>query len=70
MKVILYSTGCPKCNVLTNKLNEKEVKYEIVNDIEVMAGLGISQVPVLSIDSVLLPFNKAIGWVNNLEVAK
>lgn len=70
MKVILYSTGCPKCNVLTNKLNEKEVKYETINDVEVMTNLGISQVPVLSVDGVLLPFNKAINWVNNLEAAK
>ena len=70
MKVILYSTGCPKCNVLTNKLNEKEVKYETINDVEVMTNLGISQVPVLSVDGVLLPFNKAINWVNNLEAVK
>lgn len=70
MKVILYSTGCPKCNVLTNKLNEKEVKYETINDVEVMTNLGISQVPVLSVNGVLLPFNKAINWVNNLEAVK
>ena len=70
MKVILYSTGCPKCNVLTSKLNEKEVKYETVNDIEIMTSLGISQVPVLSVDDVLLPFNKAVDWVNNLEATK
>ena len=31
MKVILYTTHCPKCNVLTAKLKKKEVKLSEVS---------------------------------------
>ena len=29
---ILYSTGCPKCNVLTRKLDAKGIEYTVNNN--------------------------------------
>ena len=34
MEYILYSTHCPKCNVLEKKLNSKSIQYTIIDDIE------------------------------------
>lgn len=65
MDIILYSTGCPKCNVLKNKLNDKRIAYVENCSVETMTELGITQVPVLSVDGVLLDFKKAVDWVNN-----
>lgn len=65
MSIILYSTGCPKCKVLKSKLEAKKIEFVENNSVEEMAGLGITQVPVLSVAGVLLDFGKAVTWVNN-----
>lgn len=67
MEVILYSTGCPKCNVLKKKLNDKNINFTENNDIDIMTSLGIEQVPVLSIDGKLMNFTQANTWINERE---
>ena len=67
MNIILYSTGCPKCNVLKKKLAEKNIEYTECNDIDVMTSLGIDQVPVLSVDGKLLTFPEVTKLVNESE---
>ena len=41
MKIILYSTGCPKCEVLKKKLKTKNIEYVENNNVEDMESLGI-----------------------------
>lgn len=65
MDCILYSTGCPKCSVLKKKLEEKNIMYEECSSVERMLELGITTVPVLSVDSELMEFGEAIKWINN-----
>lgn len=67
MEVILYSTGCPKCNVLKKKLNNKNINFTENNDIDIMTSLGIEQVPVLSINGKLMNFSQANTWINERE---
>ena len=59
----LYSTGCPKCKILTKKLSEKNIKYEECNDTEIMKAKGIQFLPVLEVDGTLLDFKQATEWV-------
>jgi glutaredoxin len=66
-RVILYSTGCPKCKILAKKLDEIGVLYTVINDVGTMLELGISTAPVLSVDDELMDFNKAIGWVRQYK---
>ncbi len=68
MKIILYSTGCPKCEVLKKKLKAKNIEYVENNNVEDMESLGIDQVPVLSVDGNLMSFAEANNWINNTEV--
>lgn len=68
MKIILHSTGCPKCEVLKKKLKAKNIEYVENNNIEDMESLGIDQVPVLSVDGNLMSFAEANNWINNTEV--
>lgn len=63
-KIILYSTGCPKCRVLKSKLTSKGVQFEENKSVEVMESMGIKEVPVLSVYGELLDFSRAIQWVN------
>lgn len=64
MNVILYSTGCPKCKVLKQKLDSKAIPYTENNSVSDMTVLGITQVPVLAVDGELLNFKLAVEWIN------
>lgn len=65
MTVTLYSTHCPKCNVLEKKLKQKNISYEEVNDIEIMKDKGYLSVPVLEVNGVSMDFKTASDWINN-----
>lgn len=65
--ITLYSTGCPRCNVLKKKLNEKNIAYEEFTDEEQMMSMGIESVPVLSVNGEMLDFIQANAWINNYE---
>lgn len=68
MTVILYSTHCPKCNVLEKKLKQKNVSYEEVNDIEEMKEKGYLSVPVLEVDGTSMDFKTAFNYVESLRL--
>lgn len=65
-KTILYSTGCPKCNVLKAKLKQKNVDYVENNNVDEMQKIGITTVPMLMINSDLLNFVEAVEYINSL----
>jgi hypothetical protein len=51
--------------VLKSKLVDKNIEFVENNSVETMTGLGITQVPVLSVDGTLFDFKQAVTWVNN-----
>lgn len=63
--IILYSTGCPRCDVLKDKLDTKSVSYNENNSVDEMTALGILEVPVLSVNGQMMNFKEAVEWVNN-----
>jgi glutaredoxin-related protein len=63
-KVILYKTlTCPKCKVLTMKLDTAKIEYEVVTDIKVMEAKGFKEAPKLEVDGVIMNFKEAIDWL-------
>ena len=62
-KVILYEHGCPKCKVLKMKLDQKGIKYETVNDIEIMKAKGFQEAPKLEVDGAVYGFTEAVDWL-------
>lgn len=62
----LYSTHCPRCEVLEEKLNAKNVKYEIITDTDIMLEMGFDILPVLQVDNKAMSFTEAVKWINNL----
>ncbi len=64
MQIILYSTHCPKCNVLEKKLKQKNIPYEEINDIEIMKEKGYLTAPVLEVDGTSMDFKTASDWIN------
>ena len=65
--IILYTTHCPKCKVLESKLNKKDIKYNICEDINIIQNKGITALPALEINNEILTFKDAVNWVNNQE---
>lgn len=63
----LYSTGCPKCNVLEHKLDQLNIEYRVCNDIDHMIEMGFTTAPMLETDEgVFLNFNDAFSYVSKL----
>ena len=62
--IILYTTHCPKCNVLKAKLDAKNISYTEIDDTTQMLSLGVTVVPVLSVDGSFMEFKAAVDWVN------
>lgn len=69
-KVILYSTGCPSCNVLKKKLTAKGIEFEENNDQELMQSMNFVRVPVLDVDGNQMDFAAANKWINEQENAE
>lgn len=67
MRIVLYSTNCPRCQVLKRKLEEKGVDFELETNVDKMLDLGIEIAPVLFVDGNLMDFGKAIKWIETLE---
>lgn len=65
MAITLYSTHCPKCMVLEKKLQQNNISYEEINDVNVMTEKGYMSVPMLEVDGVSMDFNEAVKWINN-----
>ena len=68
MSVVLFSTHCPRCNVLEKKLQQKNISYEEVNDVEIMKEKGYLTVPILEVDGMIMDFKTAVDWINSQEV--
>lgn len=64
MNVILYSTGCPRCEVLKSKLASKNIEYKEVTDEEYMLSIGLDEMPVLEVDGNRMNFGEANKWIN------
>lgn len=66
MKIVLYSTGCPRCNVLETKLKNKGIDFEEINDTKLMIEKGFDSVPILEVDGNYMDFGKANEFINSL----
>lgn len=62
----LYTTHCPKCEVLLKKLQMKNLEFDIVEDIQIMKQKGYMSVPVLQVEDKAMTFAQAVKYVNGL----
>lgn len=65
MRVVLYSTDCPVCVMLKEKLKQHNIDFTENKDTEIMLQKGITAVPVLEVNGELYNARKALEWVNN-----
>jgi glutaredoxin len=67
MKVTLYTIGCPSCQILKEKLDNKNIQYETVTDTNVMQEKGFDSMPVLEVDNETMEYYDAVQWVNKQD---
>ena len=65
MSVTLFTTHCPKCKVIEKKLAQKNIEYEMVEDINIMKEKGFKSLPMLEVDGQIFNFVEANKWVTN-----
>lgn len=67
--ITLYSTHCPKCQVLEQKLKQKNIEYTTVSDTDVIVEYGIAHniksAPILEVDGEPYDFMKALEFIKN-----
>lgn len=63
--IVLYSTGCPACKTLKLMLDKAGIEYTENNNTEEMLALGFTQIPVLSVGGVNMPYDDAKKWVQS-----
>lgn len=61
----LFTTHCPKCKILTKKLQENNIVFEEETNVDIMLSMGITTVPMLKIEDTLMDFLQANQWLNN-----
>ena len=66
MDIVMYSNGCPQCEILKKKLDDKKVKYIKTDNFEKIIQAGFRSVPVLEVDGKMLDFRKAVEFTNNI----
>lgn len=64
MKATLYSTHCPCCKALEERLRQAEIEYTVISNTEQILALGITHVPILEIDGRQMNYPAAIRWLN------
>lgn len=66
MKVVLYTIGCPACNVLESKLQAKGIEYQKNESEDAIQKLGYDRAPLLSVDGKVMDFAEAIQFLKTL----
>ena len=68
MDIIVYSNGCPKCEVLKRKLRSKKIEHTVTDDFSLLESLKIDTLPVMKVDSVIYSnFTEMIELINSWE---
>ena len=67
MKNKLYSTHCPRCVVLEKKMDQKGIKYNMIDDQNRIINKGFMTVPILEVDGEVMDFKRAVDWADGQE---
>jgi glutaredoxin len=66
MVVTLYTTHCPKCKILLERLEKKNIAFETCEDMKVLVAKGFKTVPMLEVDGQMMDFMQANKWVSEV----
>lgn len=62
--ITLYSTHCPRCQVLEKKLEKAGIEYQVCDNVDFMRSRGWKEAPILEVDGKIMDFRAAVSWIN------
>lgn len=62
--ITFYTTHCPKCKILSAKLDAAKIQYNVCDDVDKMTTMGMLSAPQLDVDGNMLDFYSAVKWIN------
>ena len=65
--IILYSTGCPKCNILERRLTNDKIEFSITDNVDKFIDMGFQNAPVLQIDDNFIDYTNAMKLLKVYE---
>ena len=62
----VYSSNCPKCNILEKKLQANNIEFEKITDFDTneLIERGFYSLPIANIDEKWYTFQEAIQWLD------
>ena len=63
MRIILYSNHCPCCEILKSQLDAAGVAYRVITDTDQMLAMGLTHLPMLSVDGMMMNYPAALAWL-------
>lgn len=57
---------CPKCKVLKQKLENKNIAYTECSNKDVLIAKNIEFTPMLEVNDEMMAYGEAIKWVNEV----
>ena len=61
--IILYSTNCPKCKIIKQKLTQAKMEFTEITDVKQIMEKGFREAPVLEVDGEFMKFPEAVAWL-------
>lgn len=61
--IILYSTNCPKCKIIKQKLTQANLEFTEITDVKQIMEKGFREAPVLEVDGEFMKFPEAVVWL-------
>ena len=68
--ITLYSTGCPKCNILERRLTNDKINFTISDDIDKLIEMGFQNAPILQINDQFIEYGEAMKRLKAYEVGE
>lgn len=65
--ITLYSTGCPKCNLLERRLTNDKIEFTVSNNIDKLIEMGFQTAPVLQINDQFVEYGEAMKMLKAYE---
>ena len=68
--MILYSIGCPQCNVLKQMLINASLPFEEITDQDYMIARGFRESPLLEVDGEIYNFKDARDYIKKIQTER
>ena len=63
----LLTIDCPMCDVLENKLKERNISFVKINDLDELEKMNIEHFPCLEVEGKILSTKESFNYVNNIK---